>query len=189
MPATAAQDCSVLDEPRWSGSQGRRLAIRFALAALAVGVSYCFRWEFLRFLTSEANLRLDLFAGIHLERISVDTVLWKGVLYRYENPCTFVDVWFGSIPLLWNFRRSLIKNVCWMAAIAAAMFSFNVVRLSFSDLLFAARVPWDLAHNVISGVAYFLVWLLIWTRLRKDLYRSSLPAAKFLAEAGAISEL
>src|SRR5438270_7250938 len=98
MSATAAQNASVLTQPRRSGSQSRTLLIRFALAALAVAVSYCFRWEFLCFLTSEANLRLDLLAGIHLQRVSADTVLWKGVLYRYENPCTFVDVWFGSIP-------------------------------------------------------------------------------------------
>jgi hypothetical protein len=144
------------------------LVIRFAQAALAVAVSYLFRWELLRFLTSEANLRLDLLAGIHLQRISADTVMWRGVLYHYENPCTFVDVWFGSVPLLWNLRRSVTWNLLFMTAIAVAMFCFNVFRLSVSDVLFATGLPWDLAHNVISGISYFVVWVWIWSRITKQ---------------------
>ena len=167
MSATAAQNISALSQPRRSESQSRALVIRFALAALAVAVSYLFRWELLRFLTSEANLRLDLLANIHLQRISADTVMWKGVLYRYENACTFVDVWFGSIPLLWNVRRNLAWNAAFIAIVAAAMFCFNVFRLSVSDMLFAAGLPWDLAHNVISGISYFLVWVWIWKRLTR----------------------
>jgi hypothetical protein len=167
MSVTAAQNVSALAQPSRSESQSRALVIRFALAALAVGISYLFRWESLRFLTSEANLTFDLLAGIHLQRISADTVMWKGVLYRYENSCTFVDVWFGSISLLWNVRRNLVWNVGFMAVVAAAMFCFNVFRLSVSDVLFAAGLPWDLAHNVISGISYFLVWVWIWKRLTK----------------------
>jgi hypothetical protein len=167
MSATAAQDVSALAQPSRRGWQSRALLIRFALAALAVAVSYLFRWELLRFLTSEANLRLDLLAGIHLQRISADTVMWKGVLYRYENPCTFVDVWFGSVPLLWNLRRTVARNLGFMAVVAAAMFCFNVFRLSVSDVLFAAGLSWNVAHNVISGISYFMVWFWIWNRLRQ----------------------
>ena len=168
MTATAAQNASAIAQPSRSESQSRALAIRFALAALAVATSYFFRWELLRFLTSEANLRLDLLAGIHLQRISADMVMWKGVLYRYENPCTFVDVWVGSIPLLWNLRRSIVWNFLFMAVVAAAMFCFNVFRLSVSDVLFAAGLPWNVAHNVISGISYFVVWVWIWNRLTEQ---------------------
>lgn len=168
MSASAAQNPTVLTQPGRSRLWSQTLLIRFALAALAVAVSYFFRWEFLRFLTSEANLRLDALAGIHLQRISSDAVMWKGVLYRYENPCTFVDVWFGSIPLLWNLRRSVFKNLTFMAGVAVAMFAFNVFRLSVSDILFAIGLPWNLAHNVISGVSYFAVWVWIWRQLRAE---------------------
>ena len=168
MLATAAQNASALAQPSRSESQSRTLLIRFALAALAVAFSYCFRWEFLRFLTSEANLRLDLLAGIHLQRIAADAVMWKGLPYRYENPCTFIDVWFGSIPLLWNLRRSAARNLSFIAAVAVGMFCFNVFRLSVSDVLFATGLPWNLAHNVISGLSYFLVWVWIWGRLRRQ---------------------
>jgi hypothetical protein len=149
------------DESRVSLLSSELLA-RFALVTVAVGICYCFHWRPLRFLTSEANLRLDLLAGIPLERLSYDTVSWKGVLYRYENACTFVDVWFGCIPLLWNLRRSIAQNLAFLAVVTLGLFTFNVFRLSVSDVLFAAGLSWELAHNVISGVAYFLVWIWIW---------------------------
>lgn len=168
MSATAVHNASVLTQSSRNRSQSRALAIRFTLAALAVAVSYFFRWELLRLWTSEANLRLDLLAGIHLQRISSDTVMWRGVLYRYENACTFVDVWFGSIPLLWNLGRSVTRNALFMTAVAAGLFCFNVFRLSVSDVLFAAGLPWNLAHNVVSGISYFVVWLWIWSRLRNQ---------------------
>lgn len=168
MSATAAHNPSVLTQPSRNGSQSRVLAIRFTLAALAVAVSYFFRWELLRFWTSEANLRLDLLAGIHLQRISPDAVMWKGVLYRYENACTFVDVWFGSIPLLWSLHRSVARNIAFAAVLAAGMFCFNVFRLSVSDVLFAAGLSWNLAHNAVSGISYFMVWVWIWSRLRNQ---------------------
>ena len=164
MSATAAQ--IPLRQPSRTGS--RTLLIRFGLAALAVAFSYCFRWEFLRFWTSQANLRVDEIFGIHLERISFDTVMWRGVLYRYENACTFVDVFFGSIPLLWNLRRNLLYNVGFLFGVAAGMFCFNVFRLSVSDVLFADGLSWDLAHNVVSGISYFVVWVWIWKRLRLE---------------------
>jgi hypothetical protein len=136
--------------------------VRFALVPIAVAICYGFRWEVLRYLTSEANLRLDLLAGLHLQRLSLDTVQWRGSTYRYENACTFVDVWFGSIPLLWNLRRSVAANLGFFARLALAMFVFNVLRLSLSDVLFSTGLNWDLAHNVVSGIAYFAIWVWIW---------------------------
>jgi hypothetical protein len=35
-------------------------------------------------------------------------------------------------------------------------------RLSISDVLFAAGMSWDVAHNLISGISYFAVWMVIW---------------------------
>jgi hypothetical protein len=164
MSATAAQIPPALRQPGKLGSQ--TLLIRFALAALAVAISYCLRWESLRFLTSETNLRIDQLWGVHLQRISFDTVMWKGALYQYQNACTSVDVWFGSIPLLWNLRKSWACNVFFALAVGAGMFFFNVFRLSVSDVLFAAGLSWNLAHNVVSGISYFVVWIWIWKRLR-----------------------
>jgi hypothetical protein len=148
--------------------------VRFALVPIAVASCYCFRWEMLRYLSSEANLRLDLLAGLHLQRLSIDTVQWRGSVYQYENACTFIDVWFGSIPLLWNLGRPVAANLRFFAGLALALFAFNIFRLSFSDLLFSAGLPWDLAHNAVSGIAYFAVWVWIW-RHRPFLRTSQVP--------------
>lgn len=138
------------------------LLIRFTLVPVAVVICHLFSWHALRYWTSELNLRLDLLAGIHLQRMSFDQVLWKGVLYRYQIACTLADVWCGAIPLLWNWRRSIFQNLTLLAGFAAALFALNIFRLSLSDILFAAGLPWDLAHNVISGITYFIVWVWIW---------------------------
>jgi hypothetical protein len=162
MATLATQNAPSLRTQNPSSLLSSEMMVRFALVPLAVAICYCFEWRQLRFLTSEANLRLDLLAGISLQRLSYDTVTWRGVLYRYENACTFVDVWFGSLPLLWRWGGGLIKNVLFFAGMALALFAFNVFRLSVSDGLFAAGLPWNVAHNVISGLAYFLVWVWVW---------------------------
>lgn len=166
MLAATTQNASALrDASRTQASPlPTEMLVRLALVPVAVAICYLFRWEGLRWLTSEANLRLDLLAGVHLQRLSLDTVQWNDVVYRYDNACTFIDVWFGAIPLLWNLRRRFSQNLVFFACFAAGLFAFNVFRLSLSDELFAAGFSWNLAHNVVSGIAYFAVWVWIWRR-------------------------
>lgn len=158
------QNAPALADADQTTSVGFRseVLVRFALVPIAIAICYCFRWEVLRYVTSEANLRVDLLAGLHLQRISFDTVQWMGSVYRYENACTFVDVWCGAIPLLWDRRRTLGVNLRLFAGLAVGLFTFNVLRLSLSDMLFSAGLSWNLAHNVVSGISYFVVWLWIW---------------------------
>lgn len=138
------------------------IAIRFVLVAVGVLICYQFEWNWLRYLTSELNLRLDALAGVHLQRISHDTVLWAGRTYHYVNACTFADVFCGSIALLWNLRKTILQNVGRIAVYGIVLLAFNVFRLSLSDVLFAAGLSWDVAHNAISGISYFLVWTYLW---------------------------
>lgn len=140
----------------------REVVLRFALVAVAVGICYLFEWRWLRVLTLQLNTLLDGLAGIHLQRVAFDTVEWRGAFYKYQIACTFADVWCGAIPLIWNIRKSVISNLGYVLAVGAAMVAFNVVRLSFSDVLFARGLSWDLAHNVVSGISYYLVWMWIW---------------------------
>jgi hypothetical protein len=169
-----SHECDTSTVWPWWRTYSPELAIRFALVAVAVGLCYLWSWTWLRVLTSELNIRLDALAGISLQRLEPDTVYWRGVIYRYGNACTFVDVWCGAIPLLWNFRRSFFQNLSMVLTLAAALFAFNVARLSFSDVLFSQGLSWNFAHNVMSGVAYFLVWTWIrahgpaWSTDRSD---------------------
>lgn len=138
------------------------LLLRFALAAVGVLLCYCFEWHWLRYWTSEANLRIDAWFGLRMQRLSFDTVLWKGVLYKYQNACTFADVWCGAVPLIWNLRKRLLWNLALVATFSGALFAFNVLRLSLSDVFFNSGLPWVWAHEFLGGCAYFAVWLFIW---------------------------
>jgi hypothetical protein len=170
MTTTTAIQNSALPE-NVSGPSGlltSGLVARFIMAAGALAFCYCFHWEFLRYWTSQANITVDRLANIHLLRVSPDTVLWRGALYQYENACTFVDVWCASLPLLWSRRSSTLRNLFFISLYSVILFGFNIFRLSVSDLMFAAGLPWNIAHNLISGISYFLVWVWIWTRLQHE---------------------
>ncbi len=140
----------------------KEIVLRFLLCALAVVLCYQFDWNWLRFLTSESQMRLDALLGMPHQRVAFDTVLWKGTLYQYVTACTFADVWCGAIPLMWNLRRRVWSNIGRAAMLALVLFVFNVIRLSFSNVLFNAGLNWDLAHNVVGGVCYFGVWVWLW---------------------------
>lgn len=134
------------------------LILRFLLAALAVLICYQFHWEWLRALTCDWNIRLDDLFGVHLQKIAFDTVVYRGATYRYAVACTMADAFCGALPLIWNTRRSIARNLGLIAAFAAVLFVFNISRLSFSDVLFAQGLSWNWAHNVVSGVTYFMLW-------------------------------
>src|SRR3954463_3637593 len=98
------------------------LIVRFVLAALAVLLCYQFQWEWLRRLTCDWNLRLDALAGVHLQRIAFDKVIYRGEIYRYAIACTMVDAFCGALPLIWSHRESIARNLAIVVAAAVALF-------------------------------------------------------------------
>jgi hypothetical protein len=121
-------------------------------------ICYQFHWEWLRALTCDWNLRLDSLFGVHLQKIAFDTVVYRGETYRYAIACTMADAFCGALPLIWNSRHSVVRNLGLIGAFAVVLFIFNVSRLSFSDALFAQGLSWNWAHNVVSGICYFMLW-------------------------------
>jgi hypothetical protein len=134
------------------------LFVRLTLAAIAVGLCYCFAWQHLRSFTLELNLRLDAVFGVYLQRISADAVVWRGVVYRYAVPCTMADVWCAAIPLVWSLRQRVTRNLAWLAVFAVELLLFNVARLTLSDVLVAAGASWNIGHNIVAGLAYYAIW-------------------------------
>jgi exosortase/archaeosortase len=153
-----------IEKPR---SVSLSLVFRFVLTALAVLLCYQFQWHWLRGLTCDLNLRLDALFGVHLQKIAYDTVVYRGAIYHYVVACTMADAFCGTIPLIWDVRKNIPRNLAFIAVVAIVMLTFNVVRLSFSDVLFAWGLSWNWAHNVVSGVCYFLLWE--WILSRKTL--------------------
>jgi hypothetical protein len=160
--SSAPIEITVEHAPAGRISKPFEIALRFALVAIGVLICYQFEWHWLRYLTSELNLRLDALAGVHLQRVSHDTVMWGGRTYHYVNSCTFADVICGAVPLLWNLRKTITQNLARIVMVGVVLIAFNVFRLSVSDVLYAQGLSWNLAHNVISGVSYFLVWTYLW---------------------------
>jgi hypothetical protein len=143
------------------------IIVRVLLAALALALCYSFDWTWLRALTMQLNLRLDALLGVVLQPISNEAVMWHGAVYRYGIACTFADVWCAAIPLIWDFRPGWKSNLRVLAAFTVALFAFNIVRLSISDVLFAAGLSWNVAHNMVAGVAYFAIWEFVRRRLKR----------------------
>jgi hypothetical protein len=138
------------------------LVLRLCLTTAAVIVCYQFRWEAVRFLTSELQLRFEALLGLARFRLSPEAVLWKGHVYTYLTACTFADVWCGAIPLLWDLRRTWAGNLARVVSLAIGLLLFNVLRLTLSDVLYAGGAPWVIAHDVVAGFAYFAVWVWLW---------------------------
>lgn len=137
---------------------------RAGLVAISVVITYQFRWEWLRFLTSEAILRISASLGMTTERVSFDTIHIQEHFFQFVIACTFVDVYMGSIPLLWDLRKPFLRNASWLIVVAVILLSFNLVRLEIGQVLYAHGLSWTLADNVLGGFAYFAVWRFIWWR-------------------------
>lgn len=72
-----------------------------------------------------------------------------------------MDVIIGMIPLVWTLNKSVAMNLVTVIPLAVGLFSLNLVRLEIGQLLYAQGLPWFLADDVLGGVAYFAVWILI----------------------------
>jgi exosortase/archaeosortase len=140
----------------------REFLLRAGLVALFVLLTYQFSWHWLRFVTSVAVLRISASLGMVTARVSFDTIRIQGQLFRVVIACTFVDVVIGSIPLLWDARKSLLRNASRLLAIAVIFFGLNLVRLEITQVLYFRGVSWTVADEVLGGFAYFAVWLFLW---------------------------
>lgn len=140
----------------------REFLVRACLVAVFVVVSHEIRWEWLRFVTSEAVLRLSALIGMETARLSFDTIRVQETQVRFDVACTFVDVFLGSLPLLWDLRRSVLRNFSRLVVAGTILFTFNVLRLEIAQVLHAHGVSWEVADGVVGGISYFLVWVVIW---------------------------
>jgi hypothetical protein len=143
-------------------SLGRGFLFRVLLVVVLVTVTHRFEWRELRFLTSEAVLRLSPALGIPTYRISFDTLRLQGHLFQFVISCTLVDVFIGAIPLIWSVKKSILANASRLGEAALYLFVFNILRLELGHLLYAHGTPWILAHEILGGGAYFAIWLVIW---------------------------
>jgi hypothetical protein len=152
--------------------------VRVLLVLVCVLVCYRFDWNFLRFATSESILRLSNLFGLGMQRVAFDAVQWNGTRINFTIACTFADVWCGCIPLNWNWHRSIAVNLLKLSAHTVGLFLFNILRLEAGQLLYARGVSWMWAHEVIGGLAYFVVWLWIFRANHESRSRWQTPTQR-----------
>jgi hypothetical protein len=137
--------------------------------AVAIGLlSHLSNWGWLCSATSEVILRISSFLGFASHRLTFDMIAIQGRYFQFETSCTFIDVVFGSLPLIWSGKSSLSKNLLCIATTAGALFIFNIVRLELGQILCAFGAPWVMADSILGGVSYFLVWLVLIDRYNKN---------------------
>ena len=141
------------------------------MVAILVTLSHQFQWEWLRFLTSEVVLRISAFLGMETQRLSFATIRVRGEVFCFVISCTFVDVFAGMIPLVWNLKKSMFRNLLMLNVFAVNLFAFNIFRLEIAHLLHASGVPWILVDDVLGGLAYFVIWFVVmpsgvWSELK-----------------------
>jgi hypothetical protein len=103
--------------------------------------------------------------GMDTVRLSFDTIRVREAQFSFIVSCTFVDVFLGSLPLLWDLHRSLLRNCSRLVLAGTILLTFNILRLEIAQVFYANQISWEVADGVVGGVAYFLVWVVIW-RLR-----------------------
>ncbi len=157
------------------------LAMRVLLVPVFVGLCYCFQWMWLRGFTTETLVRISAVLGVSMHRLTLDVVSVGGIRARFETACTMIDAFFGAIPLLWSLKSSIARNVARLAALLPAMFLLNVVRLEFGFVALSKGAPWWLAHECVSGLTYFLVYLYIVHEMKRDAATHREPSPDSLA--------
>jgi exosortase/archaeosortase len=140
----------------------KQFLCRVCLTAVFATVAHLLSWDGLRFFTSEVTLRLSAMLGMTTARAAFDTIEIQGNLIQFVVCCTFVELFFGSLPLIWRGKDSIVGNLSRVVIFAGAIFGLNIVRLVLLQIAYGHGVPWTLAHDIPVGVAYFAVWVFIW---------------------------
>ena len=151
----------------WTRKTGASLAIlkrhgalvRIALVLPFVLLCYEFEWMAWRSSVTSTFVAISQWMGIPVLPISPDSFLCHGHRYQFVISCTALDAFFGSIPLLWRWGKSVPVNLLFLSAYFLCLSVVNLVRLEFGFLLFLRGVPWWLSHEAMSGVFYFALFL------------------------------
>lgn len=149
LPATVQQPLNPVD------------ALRIGLVPLFVMLCYTGEWSYWRSAVARIMPALLRTSGATALPLYADSFIFHGSAFQIVVSCTALDVFFGSIPLLWERDRSIRANAGFLARWLLTLTTLNLARLYVGFLLYGAGVPWWLGHEVLSGVFYFgvLVWI------------------------------
>jgi hypothetical protein len=131
---------------------------RVGLAVAAVLLSLQFEWHTLRFLTSEAVLRMSAAFGLPIRRVAFDQLALRDTVIQFSVACTWISGLFGILPLL-RMRGPRNADVRRAAIFVLGFFLLNLLRIQLVILIYRPGMSWDLLHGCITGVSEFAVYL------------------------------
>jgi hypothetical protein len=133
---------------------------RVSLAVAAVLVSLHFEWHTLRFLTSEAVLRMSTALRLPIRRVAFDQLALRDTVIQFTVACTWISGIFGILPLL-RMRGPRKANLRRGAIFVAGFFLLNLFRIELVILFYRPGASWSLEHGWITGLSEFLVYLCV----------------------------
>lgn len=133
---------------------------RICLIPLFVALSYQLDWSLWRAAMARVLAALLQGTGAPAPFLGGDLFAYGGVTYQITVSCTALDVFFGVIPLLWQWSRPR-ASVVGLARFLVGLSAANLLRLYVGFVLHGHGVSWLLAHEVMAGIFYFagLCWV------------------------------
>jgi len=128
----------------------------------SVILAHALSWEWLRYYTSELVRHVVLVRNLQLVRISPDTLAWGTEHFCYVTSCTFIDVFLGCLPLMWDLHAGVPRNAACISATAIGLLCLNITRLTAALALYRFGIAWWFADGVCGGIAYFAAWMALW---------------------------
>ena len=140
--------------PEWLS----RLLVRLAIASVLVFGCYQLEWNWLRNITTSIIVQLSQFFTLPVNQPAHDVVEINGTYYGIYISCTMIDVFFAAAALMWNTRELFLKNLLRLVFLFLFVFALNILRLEIGfQLLYRMHVPEIVAHEIVGGIAYFIV--------------------------------
>src|SRR4029077_7389820 len=129
----------------WGGRS--ETLFRFGLVLPFVILCFAFPWHFWR-----ASITAAVIAGLHgplnpAVPLDFDTFSYGSTTFQIGTSCVALDVFFGSIPLLWQRQRSFGRHLVFFGLYFLVLSTINLVRLILTFRLNATGVSWFLAHD------------------------------------------
>ena len=139
---------------------------------VGVLLAYLFPWAGVKEMITSGCLAACELIGLQVVRLSPATFVLGGMPLRIDTGCSMVDVYLGSLPLLWCAGRSWLWNGGVAASFFLLLMPLNIVRLVAGFWAISYGASWFWAHEVVAGFVYYAIFesLCQWRQVH-DTYR------------------
>ena len=136
-------------------------ATRLLLVVPLIFFTHAFSWSLLRDWTTTLIIQGDALIGTHLVRLSPTSFSIRDLNFQVVVACTSIDALIGSLPLLYDRRKSLLKFLGFFLVYSIIIQVINLFRLILGFFAFDHGVSWKIAHEIPSGGFLFgwFIWL------------------------------